>query len=158
MSTLGAVVLASSAAAGSAVYKVSLFPFLQRGIFWFKFFYAYIFCWLSNFHLIWWPVFAKPKVLSESQICVLLFIIVWWNVFFLTPPFQLQWVSNSKIHTVHCTMWTLCSAMSLFLLWRCIRYDKKKGWIQGHNYGRRGGYINIFCGKSQFKSLKITIT
>ena len=49
----------------------------------------------------------------------------------------------------HCTICTLCSTMSLYLLWRFIRYNKKKGWIQGHNYGRRGGYSDIFWGKSQ---------
>ena len=26
---------------------------------------------------------------------------------------------------------------------------KKKGLIQGHNYGRRGGYSDIFWGKSR---------
>ena len=29
-------------------------------------------------------------------------------------------------------------------LWRCIWYNKKKGWRQGHIYGRRGGYSGIF--------------
>ena len=43
-------------------------------------------------------------------------------------------------HQRHCTICTLCSTMSLYLLWRCIWYNKKKGWIQGHNYGRRRGY------------------
>ena len=34
-------------------------------------------------------------------------------------------------------------------LWRCIWYNKKKGWRQGHIYGRRGGYSGIFWGKSR---------
>ena len=58
----------------------------------------------------------------------------------------------------HCTMCTLCSTMSLYLLWRCIWYNKKKGWIQGHKYGRRGGYSDIFWGNHRsrvWKSLKL---
>ena len=34
-------------------------------------------------------------------------------------------------------------------LWRCIWYDKKKGWKQGHTHGRSGGYSGIFWGKSR---------
>ena len=35
----------------------------------------------------------------------------------------------------HCTMCTLFSTMPLYLLWPCSRYNKKKGWIQGHIKG-----------------------
>ena len=34
-------------------------------------------------------------------------------------------------------------------LWRCIWYNKRKGWKQGHIHGRRGGYSGIFWGKSR---------
>ena len=48
-----------------------------------------------------------------------------------------------------CTMCTLFSMMPLYLLWPCSHYNKKKGWIQGHIWGRRGGYRDIFRGKSR---------
>ena len=35
----------------------------------------------------------------------------------------------------HRTMYTLFSTMSLYLLWPCIRYNKKKERIQGHTLG-----------------------
>ena len=49
--------------------------------------------------------------------------------------------------------------MTLYLLWRCIRCNKTKGGIQGHNYGRRGGYSDIFWGNHGsrvWKSLKLS--
>ena len=42
-----------------------------------------------------------------------------------------RWSSPS-----HCTMCTLSSTMPLYLLWPCIRYNKKKGWIQGYILGK----------------------
>ena len=45
-----------------------------------------------------------------------------------------------------CTMCILGSTMALQLKWPCIQYNKKKGWIQGHIQGRRGGYRAIFRG------------
>ena len=47
--------------------------------------------------------------------------------------------------------------MTLYLLWCCIRYNKKKRLIQGHNYGRKGGYSDKFWvnhGPRVWKSLK----
>ena len=38
---------------------------------------------------------------------------------------------------------------ALYLLWPCSHYNKKKGWIQWHIRGRRGGYRGIFSGKSR---------
>ena len=44
---------------------------------------------------------------------------------------------------VQCTMFTLFSTMPLYILWPCIRYNKKER-IQGHILGRRGGYRGMF--------------
>ena len=53
---------------------------------------------------------------------------VWVRIWFFRVP---AWL----IHSLHCTMCTLFSTMPLYLLWPCIRYNKKKGWIQGHILG-----------------------
>ena len=54
-------------------------------------------------------------------------------------------------HNQHCT--ALCAFCKVrwrcIFLWRCIWYNKKKGWKQGHIHGRRGGYSGIFWGKSR---------
>ena len=47
------------------------------------------------------------------------------------PPTLLSlWIySWYLVGDFHCTMYTLFSTMPLYLLWRCIRYNKKKGRI-----------------------------
>ena len=70
-------------------------------------------------------------------------------------PGRLKW---SPTPVSQCTMCILGTTMALQSKWPCIRYNKKKGWIQGHIQGRRGGYRGIFQGKSRIQSLELTVS
>ena len=51
-----------------------------------------------------------------------------------------------KYYSAQCVLCSVC----MYVLWPCSHYNKKKGWIQGHIWGRRGGgYRYIFRGKSR---------
>ena len=49
--------------------------------------------------------------------------------------FAISGLSNCTVSTyrvfLQCTMCTLFSLMPLYLLWPCIRYNNKKGWVKG---------------------------
>ena len=46
--------------------------------------------------------------------------------------FTLVFSREFKDWHFQCTMCTFFTTMSLYLLWPCVRYNKKKGWMQGH--------------------------
>ena len=83
-----------------------------------------------------YPIYAMWWWLGSSIDYVFFFVIL--TVASSPPPSPPNALCAFCKVRCHCIFW-----------WRCIWYNKKKGWRQGHIYGRRGGYSGIFWGKSR---------
>ena len=86
-----------------------------------------------------WCVYAREALVTFvcllTSMCHLVFL-------------QLMYVLVCKSY--HIALCAFCKVRwRCIFLWRCIWYNKKKGWKQGHIHGRRGGYSGIFWGKSR---------
>ena len=90
-------------------------------------------CWMLCWQFYFKIHNAALEVCHHSSLNLLLPSQSWLNVFLLYSAL-----------CAFCKVRWRC-----IFLWRCIWYNKKKGWKQGHIHGRRGGYSGIFWGKSR---------
>ena len=75
-----------------------------------------------------WPVGFPEAGGSAVNLCSLQFVVSFGLGKYICSS---SWAKLCACF-VHCTLCTLSSTMTLYLLWRCIWYSKKKGLIQGH--------------------------
>ena len=79
---------------------------------------------------------------------------------FLPQKSCISWnfpVQSIHILMPHCTLCTLFNTMPLYLLWPCIRYNKKKGWIQARAVESESLKVgkSLKIGKNRIKSEKL---